>query len=534
MKINDIFEQGGVGVVANNAKQARDPRYSTSMTKDVKPGSTAKQAAKFGNKLGKDGTPPKLRESMLIEAGLNLVELVKHGGRYFDELIRKIRSGEPIAIEPEYTNKYGKEVVIDPSEAKRLMLAFYPDGDKDKMVLGINNNVKAVDSSSFRTKGVRLQQPFPGETISFGALSKTAVSMARKGNKGDQGEACLGAAVVAKFIKKGGEVSAQDLINILGSMKQGVQGNVLSGQITTRIEHESGKVDTINFTLMLNKRSFDPLMEAVGQGQNMDRELLNLFKSATMFVNKTLQGLQSALAMVATDPNSNHIEVRSDGVSDNKGTKADLHVTVDGAVINLISIKVKAQQFGQGSGSNFAAIQTFFNSIIGLDISPYQTKFRPEKTKEDKEHNVRLVFGIYDKIFFPTIEKIVGRGDAGEAALLTRLAQGIQFHATNNTDIDIVHLDYIKPGYKLLRITSDLIEVMKQLKIEVRLAVSANERNLIFSILPDTPNAREIIGNKKMLLKIRSSFKASEQYLRNTLEMGSGLVDLIKIEQSLA
>jgi len=81
MKINDIFEQGGVGVVANNAKQARDPRYSTSMTKDVKPGSTAKQAAKFGNKLGKDGTPPKLRESMLIEAGLNLVELVKHGGR---------------------------------------------------------------------------------------------------------------------------------------------------------------------------------------------------------------------------------------------------------------------------------------------------------------------------------------------------------------------------------------------------------------------------------------------------------------------
>ena len=76
MKINDIFEEGGVGVVATNAKQARDPRYSMSMTADVKPGATAKQAAKFGNKLSKGGTPPKLKESMLIEAGLNLVELV--------------------------------------------------------------------------------------------------------------------------------------------------------------------------------------------------------------------------------------------------------------------------------------------------------------------------------------------------------------------------------------------------------------------------------------------------------------------------
>ena len=533
MKINDIFEEGGVGVVATNAKQARDPRYSMSMTADVKPGATAKQAAKFGNKLSKGGTPPKLKESMLIEAGLNLVELVKHGGRYFDELIRKIRAGEPISVEPEFTKKYGKQVIIDPDEAKRLMLAFYPDGDKDKMVLGTNNNVNAVDSASFRTKGVRLQSPFPGDTISFGALSKTAVSMARKGNKGDQGEACLGAAVIAKFVRKGGEVSAQDLIKVLGSMEQGVQGNVISGQVTTNIEHENGKTDTIRFTLMLNKRSFDPLMEAVKQGQGMDNELMNLFKSAAMFVNKTAQGLKSAIEMVAKDPNDNHIEVRSDGVSDNKGTKADLHVTVDGAVINLISIKVKAQQFGQGSGSNFASVQTFFNSIIGLDISPYQTRFKPETSKEDKDHNARIVFEIYDKVLVPTIKKIIGRGDAAEAALLTKLAEGVRYHATNNTDIDIVHLDYIKPGYKLLRVTTDLIDVMKELKLEVEERVSANERNLVFSISPDSPQASKVIRGKKMLLKIRSYVQPSQQYLRNTLEMGSGLVDLIKVEHSL-
>ena len=54
-------EEGGVGVVANNAKQAKDPRYVMSMTGDVKPGETQRQARKMGFKLSKKGIPPSLR-----------------------------------------------------------------------------------------------------------------------------------------------------------------------------------------------------------------------------------------------------------------------------------------------------------------------------------------------------------------------------------------------------------------------------------------------------------------------------------------
>jgi hypothetical protein len=89
MKINDIFEEGGVGVVANNAKQARDPRYSMSMTADVKPGATAKQAAKFGNKLSKDGTPPKLRENVLKEKALAKKDLI--GSEARGDVERKLK-----------------------------------------------------------------------------------------------------------------------------------------------------------------------------------------------------------------------------------------------------------------------------------------------------------------------------------------------------------------------------------------------------------------------------------------------------------
>ena len=63
MGAKNINEMGGVGVVATDPKMARDPRYSTSMTVDVKPGETQKQAKKMGFATDKLGMPPKLDPS---------------------------------------------------------------------------------------------------------------------------------------------------------------------------------------------------------------------------------------------------------------------------------------------------------------------------------------------------------------------------------------------------------------------------------------------------------------------------------------
>jgi hypothetical protein len=59
MRLKEIIsEVGGVGVVAGDKKSAKDPRYSNSMTVDIKPGETKRQAAKFGNNTNKIGLPP--------------------------------------------------------------------------------------------------------------------------------------------------------------------------------------------------------------------------------------------------------------------------------------------------------------------------------------------------------------------------------------------------------------------------------------------------------------------------------------------
>ena len=112
MKLSDITEQGGVGVVAANKKQAKDPRYSTSMTGDIKPGETAKQAAKFGNKLDKKGMPPLLREEELAEKALAKKDLVGDPakGDVERKLPRLKAFVEKIRLNGEFTTIDGKTV----------------------------------------------------------------------------------------------------------------------------------------------------------------------------------------------------------------------------------------------------------------------------------------------------------------------------------------------------------------------------------------------------------------------------------------
>ena len=65
-KSSGLTEMGGVGVVATNPKMAKDPRYSTSMTVDIGPGETQKQAKKMGFDTDKLGIPPRLSPSGVV------------------------------------------------------------------------------------------------------------------------------------------------------------------------------------------------------------------------------------------------------------------------------------------------------------------------------------------------------------------------------------------------------------------------------------------------------------------------------------
>ena len=78
-KFIDIVE-GASGYIAKNSEEAKDPRFSTGLTKDVKPGEIDRQANKFGNefpppvinsKAAKNSTPNKLMNLGLTEASID-------------------------------------------------------------------------------------------------------------------------------------------------------------------------------------------------------------------------------------------------------------------------------------------------------------------------------------------------------------------------------------------------------------------------------------------------------------------------------
>jgi hypothetical protein len=112
-------EAAGVGVVAKNKKQARDPRYSTSMTVDVGPGTPGKNLRAFN-----------LAEEDIVWAQNRLSEsefenMILAHIKYIDQDIDAIK--ERIATEKlpsDYVQKL-KQQITD-LEAERVKLMFDP------------------------------------------------------------------------------------------------------------------------------------------------------------------------------------------------------------------------------------------------------------------------------------------------------------------------------------------------------------------------------------------------------------------------
>jgi hypothetical protein len=101
-KFIDIVE--GTGYIAKNSKEANDPRFSTGLSKDVRPGEIDRQAEKFGNeypppiinsKAAKNSTPNKLQNLGLNEDSINKLKTA---------VIKQVQSSEDeVLLDKVYT-----------------------------------------------------------------------------------------------------------------------------------------------------------------------------------------------------------------------------------------------------------------------------------------------------------------------------------------------------------------------------------------------------------------------------------------------
>lgn len=188
-------------------------------------------------------------------------------------------------------------------------------------------------------------------------------------NEGEVAETILGAALFARFSSKG-DVSAKD---VWAALREFVKNPVPGGfRVSGKKRNKKSPIEMTALNKPLNNQIVDGLVnnraELEKQFPKGIQALEDKVAACAAYVNESSK-VQKALEEADANPGA-PITIKTDGVGDQKGTKADLQIEI-GQWKQLLSLKVNdVKQFGQESGSSGAVVTSFFQRFIpDLDLS---------------------------------------------------------------------------------------------------------------------------------------------------------------------
>ena len=468
-------------------------------------------------------------KKIINEEGISRANLLKYGGKYLDMLINMIAAGKDVELEGPAKKNYGKTIKFDPAEAKRLSQLFYgqdaPVEEKENVNVDDRGYLIPVGDVP---KSVSVKVQGSDNYIPTGQIFKTPEMKGQKKpfNTGDVGEAFLGAACTAKFEKLGEEINEKDVLDVLQRLTVTEEGKNKRGLLTSKAAS-----DTLKYVLVLNQTSFGALDRSVREGK-LPPEMIGLNRSAVKWAN-TSQAVKTAIQVAIDDPENNVIVVNSDGVSDQKGTKADLFLTIDESTINLLSAKAgDVKQFGQVPGNSYDKIQTFFKSIFGVDI---KDSYIDEMNGSDAQHNYPIFKKIYKDVA-EEVENELSGNTVKEVKFVQRLYNGIAHHASlNDPKVSMVILKATpnSPGFKELSFGPELKEAMEQFDLQV--SYQPDPPKIQIHGRPIGTEALEEVSGATMLIQARTNMKgdSAKGYIRSIIEMGGLLKAIAVVEDKV-
>lgn len=204
-----------------------------------------------------------------------------------------------------------------------------------------------------------------------------------KFNRGDVAEGILGAALTAKFANRYPEKMknpvTKEMIDYV--LNQFFSANRMIEFKVKDVAASKGSavVDGIRFSINLPTPAANLLKD-----KNSRKIVDDLYDSAIEYVEKTWE---EDVIEFATNGTVDDILIMSDGVGDQKGTKADIKVTINGQLYRKqISLKVAGgEQFAQVSGDDFEKQEKIWQDILGLDIKALEAKYNTAIKNYDKK-----------------------------------------------------------------------------------------------------------------------------------------------------
>ena len=188
-------------------------------------------------------------------------------------------------------------------------------------------------------------------------------------NEGEVAETILGAALYARFMSKE-NISGSD---VLTALEEFVNNPVTGGFVVT--DGSRDEQSPIQMTALNKPGNNEVIVQYITNKNDLYSKfpkgvdgLDSKVEACAAYVNQSSKVLK-ALEEADTYP-GNAIIIKTDGVTEQKGTKADLEISV-GKYKQLLSLKVNdIKQFGQDSGSSGTIVSTFFKRFIpDLNIS---------------------------------------------------------------------------------------------------------------------------------------------------------------------
>lgn len=186
--------------------------------------------------------------------------------------------------------------------------------------------------------------------------------MPAKFNKGDVAEGILAAAITARFLSKTKRIQPNDVLNVVRGLNRATSG--FKG-MTSLTEFKSPNkkpriIDTVICKVNLAESNMKGFLDVKIYTQS---DIQQIVKAAVDYANGIY--IMDWADMMYNNNQKNVIEVNSEGLLDQSGTKVDLKVVIDGEQAGVgVSLKAgDVQQFGQVGGAGADKMKALFSSL---------------------------------------------------------------------------------------------------------------------------------------------------------------------------
>lgn len=362
-------------------------------------------------------------------------------------------------------------------------------------------------------------------------------------NRGDLAEIILGAAVAAKFkyppLSGTPTISKAEVKEILAMVIKATSKKT----VLQRADKQKGTVkvdDNIEFKVGVPAKAWTFVSD-----KNNWRLVDDLFTSSVGYVNNDRR-LRGQVNKVYINGKKDFVLVNSDGTGDQKGTKADIKLSINGKqTVNQISLKVEGgEQFAQVAGVTFDK-QLEIWGRLGVNVSSAKTAFENEL----KDVDLTLRFADRENINLTkmgTALRSAASKSYSEAAKqlktkvdIDKLTDFLIYGATKGeANIELVKLvgaGKSSPlGFKRAKFGKQFKENLRSVFPNLQVAFEFKSDPIVHIYDPSRGNMQ---SSKARLIRIRGFFQRPSSkskisgktygvYLRNIVEAGDILFEL--------